>query len=230
METILTVLSEVHSMILSGKPAGHGWLLGIGVLLIYGTGLYFLWGLVKSFLTRDVWSLIDPIEKVIHGAAMVAMACVPCMAVTIVYEVICRYVFNAPTIWAYEVSYMLMGTSLMLGLGYCAQLRRHIRVDFFYDTRSPKEQSLIDGAGYIILLLPASGWLAWELFEYLLEAYKVNERTGESAWNPLVWPFKFFFAFGLYLFTMQIIAELIKCILVIMGREVREPNQPGGFE
>ena len=33
-------------------------------------------------------------------------------------------------------------------------------------------------------------------FEYWLEAYKMNERTGESAWNPIVWPFKFFFTFG----------------------------------
>ena len=230
METITNVLSETHSMILSGKPEGHGWLLGIGVFFYYGTFIYFLWGLLKSFTNRDIWSFINPIEKVTHSAAMVAMACVPCMAVTIVYEVICRYGLNAPTIWAYEISYMLMGTSLMLGIGYCTQLRRNIRVDFYYDTVSQKQQSLFDALGFVLLLLPAASWISWALFEYFLEAYKVNERTGESAWNPLVWPFKFFFAFGFYLFTMQILAELIKCVLVLTGREVPGPKLPGGFE
>ena len=98
----------------------------------------------------------------------------------------------------------------MLGIGYCAQLRKHIRVDFLYDNLSLKNQSLVDGAGYLFLLIPASAWLTWGLFEYWIEAYKVNERTGESAWNPLVWPFKFFFTFGFYLFTLQIIAECQK--------------------
>ena len=230
METLTSILSQAHSMILSGKPVGHGWLLGIGVLFFYGTVIYFLWGLLRSILDREIWSFINPIEKVTHAAAMVAMACIPCMAVAIVYEVFCRYGFNAPTIWAYEISYMLMGTSLMLGVGYCTQLRRHIRVDFFYDTLSPKQQSFFDGIGIIFLLLPAASWISWALFEYFFEAYKVNERTGESAWNPLVWPFKFFFSFGFYLFTMQIVAELIKCVLVLIGREVPGPKLPGGFE
>ena len=123
-----------------------------------------------------------------------------------------------------------MGVSLLLGIGYCAQLRKHIRVDFLYDNLSIKKQALLDGAGYIFLLIPASALLTWGLFEYWIEAYKVNELTGESAWNPLVWPFKFFFAFGFYLFTLQIISELVKCFMRAMGRDVPEPDMPKGFE
>lgn len=230
MEAILSVLSESHGLVISGKPAGFGWLLGIGIAAFYLSILYVLWGVVNWIRSGDVWNVVVPIEKLNHGAAVVAAICIPIMAVTILYEVIMRYAFNAPTIWAYEVSYMLMGTSLMLGLGFCAQLRRNIRVDFFYDSVSPKQQSLIDLTGYILLLLPAAIWISWALFEYFIEAYKVNERTGESAWNPLVWPFKFFFTFGFFLFSIQMIAESIKCILTISGKEVPEPKVPGGFE
>jgi len=230
MEAILSVLSEANGLIFEPKPAGHGWLLGIGLAAFYFCIIYILWGVIKSIQSGDAWQIIVPIEKINHGAAKVACVCIPIMAVSILYEVIMRYAFNAPTIWAYEVSYMLMGTSLMLGLGFCAQLRRNIRVDFFYDSVSPKQKSLIDLVGYVFLLLPAALWLSWGLFEYFFEAYKLNERTGESAWNPLVWPFKYFFAFGFFLFSAQMIAEALKCILVLSGREVAEPKLPGGIK
>ena len=140
LEHMLSVLSETHGLIISGEPAGLGWLLGIGVLLFYGTLLFVLWGLVRAVLQRNTLLFIAPIEKINHSAANVAMACIPVMAVSIVYEVICRYALNSPTIWAFEVSYMLMGTSLLLGIGYCAQLRKHIRVDFLYDNLSYKNR------------------------------------------------------------------------------------------
>ena len=73
-------------------------------------------------------------------------------------------------------------------------------------------------------------WCSWGLFVYFIEAYKVNEVSGESAWNPIIWPFKFTFAFGFFLFTMQTVVEALKCILVLLGREVPEPDMPGGFE
>ena len=230
LDHIFAVFGEAHAFIITGEPAGYGWLLGIGLLLFYGTALFVIWGLIKAIIQLDPLRFLNPIEKINHSAAIAAMVCIPVMAVAIVYEVICRYALNSPTIWAFEVSYMLMGTSLMLGIGYCAQLRKHIRVDFLYDNLSLKNQSLVDGAGYLFLLIPASAWLTWGLFEYWIEAYKVNERTGESAWNPLVWPFKFFFTFGFYLFTLQIIAEFVKCMMRIMGRDVPEPDVPEGFE
>lgn len=230
IEHVLSVLAETHGYIISGKPAGHGWLLGIGVLLFYATILAVLWGLIKAILQKDVTKFLYPIEKINHLGALTAMCCIPVMAVSIVYEVIMRYAFNAPTIWAFEVSYMLMGISLMLSLGYCAQLRKHIRVDFLYDNVSPKTKALIDSVGYICLLIPAAAWVSWALFEYWVEAYRVNERTGESAWNPLVWPFKFFFTFGFYIFTLQIVAELVKSLMTIAGRETPAPDMPKGFE
>ena len=230
LEHVLSVLDDTHGFILSGEPAGHGWLLGIGLFLFYIVLLVVLWGVLSALTQKDIKKFLTPVEKINHFAAYTAMACIPVMAVSIVYEVICRYVLNSPTIWAFEVSYMLMGTSLLLGIGYCAQLKKHIRVDFLYDNLSLKNRALVDGAGYIFLLLPASIWLTWALFEYWVEAYKVNERTGESAWNPIVWPFKFFFTFGFFLFSLQILAELVKCCMTLTGRDVPEPKMPRGFE
>jgi len=83
MEAVLSVLSEANGLIFNEKPAGHGWLLGIGLGAFYLCVLYMLWGLFNSFRTRDVWQFINPIEKLVHGAAIVACACIPIM--------VCRY-------------------------------------------------------------------------------------------------------------------------------------------
>jgi len=229
MEEIVRVLSETHALILSDKPSGYGWLLGTLVGAFYLTAAYMLWGLINSILKGDIWKFINNVENVSVFFGLVAAALIPLLAVLITYEVVSRYAFNAPTSWAFEVSYMLMGTSLMLGIAWCTLARKHIRVDFLYDTLPPKGKSSVDILGFIFLLLPIVIWISWALFVYFLEAYKVNETSGESAWNPIIWPFKFTFAFGFFLFTMQTVVETIKCALTLMGRDVPEPKLPGGI-
>ena len=63
LEHMLSVLSETHGLIISGEPAGLGWLLGIGVLLFYGTLLFVLWGLIRAVLQRNTLLFILPIER-----------------------------------------------------------------------------------------------------------------------------------------------------------------------
>ncbi len=39
------------------------------------------------------------------------------MVLSLVYEVVARYFFNAPTTWAYDMTYMTYGAFFMLGAG-----------------------------------------------------------------------------------------------------------------
>ena len=162
-------------------------------------------GLTKAFGYIGAW---------IIGPLIMAM----------VYEVIARKFFDAPTFWAYEISYMLMGASFMFGIAYCLQMRRHIRVDFLYDHVSLKKQSLIDLVGYTVLVLPATVLVLNGVWDYLLYAYDHQELSGESAWNPLVWPFRTTFVIGFSLLILQTIAEILKCVLVLMGHDVARPE------
>jgi TRAP-type mannitol/chloroaromatic compound transport system permease small subunit len=149
------------------------------------------------------------------------------LIVTMVYEVIARYFFDSPTQWAFEMGYMLMGTSFMLGLAVCMQMRRHIRVDFVYDNVGPKGRAIIDLVGYFFLI-PMLLWLTAGLFEYFQAAYNVDETSGESAWNPIIWPFKFAFVMGMSMLLMQTIAEIVKDIMTLSGVEPPEPVQIEG--
>ncbi|MFT5173814.1 MAG: TRAP-type mannitol/chloroaromatic compound transport system permease small subunit [Gammaproteobacteria bacterium] len=229
MEQFVRVLSETHAFILSGEPSGYGWLLGIFVGLFYVSAAYMAWGAIKAILNKDAWEFINKVETVTVKAGLVAASLIPLLAILITYEVVSRYAFGAPTSWAFEISYMLMGISLMLGIAWCTLARKHIRVDFLYDRLAPKGKAGVDLAGFVFLLLPILIWVTWALYVYFLEAYKVSEVSGESAWNPLIWPFKFSFAYGFFLFTMQTIVEAIKCVLTLSGRDVPAPVLPKGI-
>ena len=229
MDAVLSSLSEAHALIVSNEPKGFGALLGLLVGIFYVTVAIVALGAARAVIRRDIWVFIRPIEAITRFFGSISAAIIPVLAVLMVYEVISRYAFLAPTSWAFEISYMLMGTSLMLAIAFCLQLRRHIRVDFLYDHVSPRKRATIDLVGFVFFLLPMLVWCSWGLWVYFLDAYKVNEVSGESAWNPIIWPFRFTFALGFYLLGIQTVAEICKCVLVLMGRDVPEPDA-GAFK
>ena len=82
-----------------------------------------------------------------------------------------------------------------------------VRVDVLYTHFPSRVQAAIDCIIYLFFLLPVSAWITWRLGEVALEAFRVGEVSGESAWNPVIWPIRSIAAFGFLLFTLQILAE-----------------------
>ncbi|MBI6630886.1 TRAP transporter small permease subunit [Pontibaca salina] len=135
-----------------------------------------------------------------------------------VYEVVARYVFGRPTIWAYEIGYMAMGASFLLGAAYTLRDDRHVRIDVIALRLSPKTRAGLDLISYLVLFLPIACWLTWGLLQYTIEAYEWQERSGESAWNPVIWPYYSFFFIGFACLLLQGIAEILKNIQILLGR------------
>jgi len=144
------------------------------------------------------------------------------LVLSMVYEVLARHFFNAPTFWAYEVGYMLAGTVYMFGMGYCLRQGGHIRVDFLYDSMSLKRKALVNVLGYTFLMLPGCLWVTDGLFNYAMEAFVSGEVSGESAWNPIIWPFRFVWFIGFTSLCLQAIAELLKNIMIIQGIDIAQ--------
>jgi len=172
-----------------------------------------------------MWTVIRAIEWLSRVFGYIGAWIIAPLIVSMVWEVISRRFFDAPTMWAYEMSYMLMGTSFIFGLAWTLRMRRHVRVDFLYDHVSLKKQSVIDLVGFAFLALPATILLLGGLWDFLVYAYERDLRSGQSAWNPLVWPFRAGFVIGFALLLLQIISEILKCILVLMGHHVPRPAE-----
>ncbi len=136
---------------------------------------------------------------------------------SMVYEVLARHLFNAPTFWAYEVAYMLAGTCYLFGMAYCMKEKGHVRVDFIYDQIGPKWRAIVDIVGYLCLLLPGVIWLTYGLFGYASEAYVSQEVSGESAWNPVIWPVRTVWVIAFAVLVLQTFAEVLKSASVLLG-------------
>lgn len=143
---------------------------------------------------------------------------VPLIAATC-YEVFSRYALNAPTIWAFELGYMLTGANFLIGTAYTLRERGHIRIDILYNHLPARTRAVIDVVGYVFLFLPAAMWLDVALWKYVLSAFKSQELSGQSAWNPVIWPFRLVFFSGFLLLTLQGIVELVRAARFLGGRD-----------
>jgi len=163
-------------------------------------------------------AFVRVIERITGSAGLLIAWVVFPLILASVYEVFARYVLNAPTIWAFELGYMAMGIHAMIGAAFALRERAHIRIDVIYVRFTDKTKAIIDTAGYLILFMPVICWVSLGLWDYWVEAYVNNEHSGQSAWNPIIWPFRLTFFIGFFLLALQGIAELIKCFQFLTGR------------
>lgn len=162
--------------------------------------------------------LFDRIESVTAFAGKLGAWIVVTLAASMLWEVVSRYVFAKPTTWSYEIAYMQMGALFVLGIAYTMQKDAHVRVDLFYSAYSPRVKAVVNLLG-LLLLLPMVCWLCVGLWHYLGNAWQSGERSGESIWNPLVWPARATFFIGFVLFALQTIVEIFKALVVITGSD-----------
>ena len=134
------------------------------------------------------------------------------LVLVVAYEVIARYAFNAPTLWSFDVTYMLYGTIFMLGCAYALHKGAHIRTDFFYEKWTARTKGMVDSISYLvfffpslIMLLAASGGEAWY-------AYTIHETSEQTPWRPILWPYKSVVPITCVLLMVQGISETIKSV------------------
>lgn len=137
------------------------------------------------------------------------------MAVAMVYEVVARKLFIAPTDWAYDISRMLSGALFMLGAGYALMRGVHIRADFLYRLWSPKTQGIVDALLYIVLFFPGMLFFFWISFEYSFDAWSKWERAMDTAWMAPLAPARTAMPLGAAFLILQGISEVLKCFYAI---------------
>lgn len=153
------------------------------------------------------------------SGAVVAWLVIPLIGASC-YEVFSRYVLDAPTLWAFEVGYMFMGTHFLIGMAYTLRAGAHVRVDLLYARLSRKWRVLIDAFTYLALVLPLSVWLTVGLWEKVLLAYASHERSGMSAFNPVIWPFRAVLCTAFALLALQALAQLMRCGMALANRAI----------
>jgi TRAP-type mannitol/chloroaromatic compound transport system permease small subunit len=158
------------------------------------------------------------IERVTFGVGCFAALLIIPLVVATCYEVFARYFFHAPTIWAFELGYMLTGAYFLLGSALTLQRGEHIRIDLVYARLRPQRKALVDLVCYVCLFIPFAIFLGIRLWEYMAAAHASGEGSGQSAWNPPIWPFRMVFLVGFATMGLQALAESAKALLTLAGR------------
>jgi len=167
--------------------------------------------------------LVRAIERFTDwSGAIVAWLTVPLIA-AVGYEVVARYAFDAPTIWAYDSIYMLYAALFMLGAAYALRTGAHIRTDFFRENWPLRTRAAIEAVAYagfffpgMLLFLVAGAEAAWS-------AYLLDERSAETSWFPPLWPLKAVVPLSALLLLVQGVAELAKSVHAWRTGEDFEP-------
>ena len=163
-------------------------------------------------------ALIKNIERATSSVGIFASFAIVPLVLATCYEVISRYVLDSPTIWAYEVGYILTGSHFLLGMAYTLKKGEHIRIDIFSAAFSQRTRAIIDLVSYSVIL-PLMLWLTYALFGHLATGYLRNEHSGQSAMNLPVWPFRIVFLVAFALFALQILAEVLKTLRRLDGKK-----------
>ncbi|MBM3733323.1 MAG: TRAP transporter small permease subunit [Acidimicrobiia bacterium] len=156
---------------------------------------------------RAVIRMIDTIS--VWSGKIVGWLILP-MVGSLVYEVFARYLFNAPTVWAYDMTYMLYGSFFMLGAAYTLQRKGHIRTDMFYGSWSPRRQGWVDAVCYLLFFFPGMIVFLVVTWDFFAVSFGRGERVVTSPWMPIVYPLKGAMFVATFLLILQGVAEFLR--------------------
>lgn len=98
------------------------------------------------------------------------------------FEVVSRYVFNAPTIWVLELSIALAGIQYAIGGAYAMQRDAHVRIDVIYNLCGPRLRAVFDIMTLLIVGAILVIIIRWGTMQFQDAITPTWQRTG-SAWN-----------------------------------------------
>jgi len=128
------------------------------------------------------------------------------------YEVFVRYVLNAPTTWAYDVSYMVYGALFLLAGPYTLSRNGHVRGDMLYRTWKPRNQARLDLFLYIIFYFPGILALCYSGYNFAYLSVLFKEVSIFSPAGAPVFPLKALIPITGVLMFLQGFVEVVRCI------------------
>ena len=149
---------------------------------------------------RFVRKLISALSAICFAGGVISLAG---LLVALIYEVVARYGFNAPTIWVYDMARFLTGTLILLACPWSQRQNANIRIDSLAMMMPGRLRSAAEAAFITFLLLPALSVIGIAALTRARTAIVTGELDEISAWGPVVWPFYCAVAVALVVLWLQ---------------------------
>lgn len=135
------------------------------------------------------------------------------------YEVVARYFFNAPTIWAAEISQLCLIWGCPIAMAWILTTRRHIRVTAVTSLLSPALRIAAEIFSNLVIIA-FSAWVIWYGYEIFLDSFERGRTTGTMLDLP-AWIYEASVPAG---FVLLIVAALRSLARALRG-EVPEDGE-----
>jgi len=157
-------------------------------------------------ITRIIDKLDEAVGNVVAYAPLFIM-------VIQVMDVSLRYLFNRPTLWAWDVNAQFFVASAMLAGGYTLLHDDHVRLDLVYGRLTERKKAILNILSGPVVIL-AFALLTWQLSAMALESWEAKERA-YSTFSPPLYPLKTLTCIAAALLVLQTIATWFKNIALL---------------
>lgn len=166
-------------------------------------------------------SLIYAIDQLSKTVGHAFAWCIIVLTLGTCFEVTMRYVFNDPTSWAFDLSYLMYGAVFYMAGAYTLSRAGHVRADMFYRKWQPRTQAVVELVLYLLFFFPGILALVVAGSAYGLESMRLREVSVNSPAGVPIWPLKMMICVGGGLIALQGLAEVLRCVVCL-----REGNWP----
>lgn len=142
------------------------------------------------------------------------------LAFFLLYDVIARFVFNAPTIWCHELALHFFGAYAVLSGGYVLLHNGHVKIDLIYNLFSRRGRAIIDCFTYPFFFM-FIGLLFWYGLQIGMRSFELKQTVSPSPFASPLWPVKLAVPLAAFLLLLQGLAQYIRNIIfAFTGKEL----------
>ena len=142
----------------------------------------------------------------------------------VIFEVISRYLFNRPTIWAFDTAMILSSSLFLLGCGFVLQEKAHIRVDVLYDMFPARVRQIIDIVFFVVCFFPFVTIMVWYGTKAAYLSWVAEEISNTCQWGELIFWWKGILPLAFFLLLLQGVVQFIR-IFAPAGESSQEAKQ-----
>ena len=137
------------------------------------------------------------------------------LTAAVMYEVIMRYFFNAPTLWAFDFTIQMYGAVFLMGGASAMSTKTHVKADMYYNKLSEKGQAILDLILFICFYAPGVFALTYAGYFYAKKAWIVHETSWNSPAQIQIYFSKSLIPIAGLLLLIIGISEIFRCIICI---------------
>ncbi len=130
------------------------------------------------------------------------------LLLTIVFNVVLRYVFGEGRIELEEIQWHLYSTGFLLGIGYTFQVDGHIRVDVVHERLSPRTQAWLELYGILLCVLPFAALVLIYSVPFVAISFELREVSVSPGGLPYRWVIKSMLTIGFALLLLAALSRL----------------------